>query len=150
MKFVIMKEDGKLYDEAGNIVPKEPIKVKWGNWYLTDKISLEFCPDWTWKPHEGVVWYEVDLERMWDAAACLDWVFQVYSHISMKNSIQDLIQAIHDIIDPQANLCSMASVCGRAPFGLTYNRTKTKIKIALEEYYKKVIEEYGESWWESK
>ena len=55
--------------------------------------------------------YEVDLERIEDSAAALDWVFQVAGKTWANARVtKDLLNAFDDIIHPQANLCSGA--CG--------------------------------------
>jgi hypothetical protein len=51
--------------------------------------------------------YECDLEYMRSPARLLDFIFQVRGSIwGAEGSIQDLINALHDILYPQSSLCS--------------------------------------------
>lgn len=51
--------------------------------------------------------YECDLEHMRTPARLLDFIFQVRGSIwGADGSIQDLINALHDVLCPQSSLCS--------------------------------------------
>jgi hypothetical protein len=55
--------------------------------------------------------YEIDLERIADSASALDWIFQVAGKTWANARVtKDLLNALDDVIHPQANLCSGA--CG--------------------------------------
>jgi hypothetical protein len=97
---------------------------QWGDWTLdTERMCLVF----EGKPIElgdgtGITvgvpryiaiigHYEIDLERIRDSAAALDWIFQILGkNWATQRVIRDLLNAIRDIIHPQQNLCSGA--CG--------------------------------------
>ncbi len=58
--------------------------------------------------------YEVDLERIGDSASVLDWIFQVAGKTWASARVtKDLLNALDDVIHPQANLCSGACGSGR-------------------------------------
>lgn len=51
--------------------------------------------------------YEIDLERVRDSAAMLDWIFQIRGKSwATSRVMRDLIEAFDDLFKPQANLCS--------------------------------------------
>ena len=53
------------------------------------------------------VGYEADLERLRTSAAVLDFIHQIHGSIrGMDNGIRDFVNAIDDLLDPQASLCS--------------------------------------------
>jgi hypothetical protein len=55
--------------------------------------------------------YEIDLERVRDSAAMLDWIFQIRGKSWASSRVmRDLLEAFHSIFYPQASLCSGA--CG--------------------------------------
>lgn len=68
--------------------------------------------NWTYKPSTQVLvhkhpTYEVDSEDMTTSAQCLDWIFQVHTKDWVSDSdIVDLLKAIQELVNPQANLCS--------------------------------------------
>jgi hypothetical protein len=52
---------------------------------------------------------EVDLERIRDSASALDWIFQLGGKVwATARVTRDLLNALDDVIHPQANLCSGA------------------------------------------
>jgi hypothetical protein len=60
--------------------------------------------------------YEIDLERVRDSAALLDWIFQIQKKLwASARVVKDLLNAFDSIFDPQANLCSGA--CGAGSGG---------------------------------
>jgi hypothetical protein len=97
---------------------------KWGAWSLdTERMCLVF----EGKPVEHgdgsgltqgvprytaiIGHYEIDLERVRDSAAALDWIFQILGkNWATQRVMKDLLEAFDDIFHPQANLCSGA--CG--------------------------------------
>lgn len=85
-------------------VPDPRDKDCWGPWrYKKETLVLEYVPrDRHW-------WYEVDLERCKTSAQVLDWIFQVSNKHRSRVSAEDigyLIDALQDLLHPQANLCS--------------------------------------------
>lgn len=51
--------------------------------------------------------YQVEVELMPDAAACLDWIFQATAkRWCSPQDTADLVEAIRAIVNPQATLCS--------------------------------------------
>ena len=58
--------------------------------------------------------YEIDLERIRDSAALADWIFQIREKAwATSRVLRDLLNALDDVIDPQANLCGGAMGGGR-------------------------------------
>lgn len=54
--------------------------------------------------------YQIDLERCNTPAEMLDWIFQVHSKTWATPAIlAGLLQALYDVIDPQASLCSFGN-----------------------------------------
>ena len=70
---------------------------RWGSWRLVpENLTLE---------HDST--YYVDLEDMRTSAEVLDWIFQVRDKPwAAAEVLSDLLRALCDILDPQANLCS--------------------------------------------
>ena len=91
---------------------------KWGDWTLdTERLCLDFEAHPVMRgegPDQYLAYighYEIDLERVRDSAAALDWIFQILGkNWATQRVMKDLLNAIDDIIHPQANLCSGA--CG--------------------------------------
>ena len=74
----------------------------WGPWvYVKSNLTLIYAPaDQHWS-------YEVDLERCNTSAQSLDWIFQVSNkHSRSAESVGHLIEALQDLLNPQANICS--------------------------------------------
>jgi len=79
----------------------DPPKRKWGNWIFRSSIlTLQL------KAKNYNTLYEVDLERINSTADMLDWIFQVNCKWCKEGNIEDLIDALHEIFNPQANCCS--------------------------------------------
>ena len=73
------------------------IKTRWGDWSYDRKNLTLFNS-------EG---YEVDLTECNSAAEILDWIFQVAGKSWADNrTVTTLIEALEDLLDPQANVCS--------------------------------------------
>src|SRR5262245_17304600 len=73
----------------------------WGNWRLKQS-------NWTLghKKHG----YELDLETITDSAQLLDCIFQAHHKRPFSNEdVRDLLHALDEIFDPQANLCSFGA-----------------------------------------
>jgi hypothetical protein len=71
----------------------------WGVWQLNaERLALVHTPDG----------YEIDLEDISTSAQMLDWIFQVRRWASPQE-MADLLTALGDIFQPQANLCSGGS-----------------------------------------
>jgi len=80
----------------------DPPKRKWGNWIFRSSIlTLQL------KAKNNNTLYEVDLERINSTAEMLDWIFQVNCKYCKEGHMEDLIDALHEIFNPQANCCSM-------------------------------------------
>ncbi len=75
---------------------------QWGDWQLdTERLTLDYKPDGVWR-------YEIDLERVRDSASLLDWIFQIAGKSWATPKVtRDLLRALDDIFEPQANLCSV-------------------------------------------
>jgi len=76
----------------------------WGNWkFDADTLTLNYAPKGHWQ-------YEIDLERCATSAQLLDWVFQIQGKgIFSPKDLADMLEALNDLLRPQANLCS----CGQ-------------------------------------
>lgn len=62
--------------------------------------------------------YEIDLERMPDAAAMLDWIFQVATKKWMTPAaVHELLHALKILVHPQGTLCSGALLRNGLPRG---------------------------------
>lgn len=71
--------------------------MKWGNWYL-DIETLTLC-------FKGSDYY-IDLELIDSSAQMLDWIFQIAEKTTYTaKDAKDLLRALSDIFDPQANYC---------------------------------------------
>ena len=70
----------------------------WGNWrYDAKRLVL------THVPHN----YEIDLQDCSTSSKTLDWIFQMESKMWMTHEDKgNLLDALDDLIDPQATLCS--------------------------------------------
>jgi len=74
----------------------------WGDWwYNADNFTLEYK---SWQH------YYVDLERCTTSAETMDWIFQIATKSwATPEVLGHLIQALDDVLEPQANLCSGGS-----------------------------------------
>jgi hypothetical protein len=70
----------------------------WGNWQYDAKVMVL-----TYLPED----YEIDLEQCTTSAKTMDRIFQLCNKtwLSAKDG-GDMLQALNDLLDPQANLCS--------------------------------------------
>jgi hypothetical protein len=83
----------------------------WGQWRLNRKNN-------TLEHTGGGGGYWIDLDGMKTSAQCLDWIFQVYKkRWHTRDDAHALLDAIQDLINPQATLCS---------FGVERNGWKKK------------------------
>jgi hypothetical protein len=103
---------------------------KWGDWTLDIErlclVHLAFPVDLgngsgrtEGVPPYTAFWgdYEIDLERACDSAAMLDWIYQIRGKgWASARVMKDLLEAFHDILHPQGNLCSGA--CGGGGGGM--------------------------------
>lgn len=73
-------------------------KGRWGAWVFNPKnLTLRHEPED----------YEIDLEEIHSSAAILDWIFQVQNKTwGTAFNMHNLLRALNDILDPQANYCS--------------------------------------------
>lgn len=72
--------------------------MQWGAWVFNPKnYTLGHAT-------EG---YEIDLDEINSSAAMLDWIFQILGKKwATAKVMHDLLQALDDILGPQANYCS--------------------------------------------
>lgn len=72
--------------------------MRWGNWVFDPKLLTL---------SHAIEGYEIDLERIHSSAAILDWIFQIVKKgWADARTIHDLLHAMDDILNPQANYCS--------------------------------------------
>lgn len=70
----------------------------WGGWEYNAKVRVL-----TYLPED----YEIDLEECTDSAETMDRIFQIAGKgWGTPQVLGDLVQAIQDLLRPQANLCS--------------------------------------------
>jgi hypothetical protein len=91
-------------------VPEPKKRTRWGRWrFIERNNTLEY------RREDGSCPYYIDLDEMRTSAQCLDWIFQLHSKAWMSDRDRtDLLQAIKERIDPQANLCSFGVERGKA------------------------------------
>jgi hypothetical protein len=86
---------------------------RWGRWIFDAERLCLVCdgnptvlgPDYS--RYIAFIGYEADLERMRTSAAVLDFVFQIRGSIrGVNGGVRDFINAIDDLLRPQASLCS--------------------------------------------
>ena len=76
--------------------PPPRLSTRWGVWRLdAERLVLIHTSSG----------YEVDLEDIDKSSAMLDWIFQVQRWATAQD-LADLLQALADIFNPQANLSS--------------------------------------------
>lgn len=74
---------------------------RWGAWTYRVNRTLE-C-----RNERGGYIYDVDLDRCRTSAEVLDWIFQITAKTwASPEIVKDLLQAIRDLLGPQATLCS--------------------------------------------
>jgi hypothetical protein len=85
---------------------------RWGSWTLdTERVCLVYDaePVTLGEGADRYVaflgGYEVDVEVIRQSSQVLDWIFQIRSWATAR-VMKDLIEALDDILRPQANLCS--------------------------------------------
>lgn len=82
----------------GSAIGGREFWMHWGNWTFDPKILT------LTHSQEN---YEIDLEEIHSSAAILDWIFQVHMKSwADAGAVNDLLQALDDILKPQANYCS--------------------------------------------
>ena len=86
---------------------------QWGPWQLhTENLTLILgrVNRTTASARQGscsAVLYEIDLEKITDSAAMLDWIFQICNKTWATNEIVGcLVAAFGDLFEPQRYLCS--------------------------------------------
>ena len=92
------------FEEVFDYLHRRASRTRWGSWqYHSDNFTLE-CRD------EHGYLYEIDLERCRTSAEVLDWIFQISKKTWAIPAIRsDLLLALDDLLDPQANLCSFGT-----------------------------------------
>ncbi len=92
---------------------------RWLPWELkTDTLSLEYED------------YQFPIDELTDSAHALDWIYQIAAKSWADDRvIAGLIRAIHDIHDPQANICSF-----RADRKSTRAQVQARVRAAIREY----------------
>jgi hypothetical protein len=78
---------------------------QWGPWRLdTGTLELVYMGERGGR-------YPIDLERCGTSAEMLDWIFQLHGKSwTSATDIGDLVDAFHDVFNPQGTLCS----CGNS------------------------------------
>ena len=70
--------------------------------------------------------YEIDLETIRDSAEMLDWIFQLeHKTWATERDLADLLSALDDIFNPQANLCSVGKSKTIEPMKFLRKRIKS-------------------------
>ena len=114
------------------IIKLDPPKCKWGKWVFKKNLTLALMP---YKNRN--IAYEIDLERIDSTAEMLDWIFQVNGKFCKDGHMEDLIDALYAIFNPQANCCS---------FGKEKKFSGAKLakeyKIKLDKHYKKNLDSH--------
>ena len=81
--------------------PKPAQGDAWGNWRYNARLFVL-----THVPQD----YEIRLDECSTCAETLDWIFQVASKTWMTHEDKgNLLDALHDILNPQATLCSFGT-----------------------------------------
>lgn len=133
-----VKNLSDLLDEAGSSIRIDlDLCARWGNsaegcvsprWCL-DPVHLEL---YFGDPKTGKWNYSVDLERCCSSVAMLDWIFQVNKKRWCTPKIMhDLITALEDIFDPQANICTLG--IGGCPSKTANPRVQVKDYLARQK-----------------
>ena len=86
----------------------------WGSWsFDTERLVLVHNAEPVTRGHgndEYVAFlgdYEIDVERIRQSSQALDWIFQIRGKAWATSVVmRDLIEALDDIFEPQASLCS--------------------------------------------
>lgn len=88
--------------------PPPAPRLSWGDWRF-DPIGHTLACDG----------YEIDLEEIKSSAAILDWLFQVAGKSwATPQVLADLVEALDEVLDPQANFCSDGEEQGGDGFAL--------------------------------
>ncbi len=69
---------------------------RWGNWKLLSNGVLRLQTNTS---------REIDIERCFDSAEILDWIFHFQGRLSDQD-LADMVRALGDILEPCANYCS--------------------------------------------
>ena len=78
-------------------------RTEWGCWRYCLNRTLE-CRD-----GHGYL-YEIDLDRCRTSAEVLDWIMQVNAKTwATAGIMKDLLDALHDLLDPQGTMCSFGA-----------------------------------------
>jgi hypothetical protein len=78
--------------------------------------------------------YEIDLEKINQSSAMLDWIFQIQTKVwATARVTKDLLNALDDIVRPQSSLCSGA--CHGGPTKVIKN-TKAFLTKRIRDSYK--------------
>jgi hypothetical protein len=85
---------------GGEILDAVSPPSDWGPWQLDTRTWVLY----TTRPYR----YEVDLEKCLDSAQVLDWIMQIAGKgwADDDTILAGLIRALHDVLDPQGQLCS--------------------------------------------
>lgn len=85
-------------------VARKAQRERWGRWRLVRPGVIAI----------DKIGYEVECREMTTAEVCLDWVFQVCRKRWMTaDDKSNLLEAIQDLVDPQAKLCPFGIAKGR-------------------------------------
>jgi len=98
--------------EIKDLLDAIPIKRNWGRWFFDPDL---LCLRWSgstnkdgsvpYPPSDFLIYYEIDLEKINSTAAIADTIFQINGKGWGMNELPDLINAFHDIFQPQSNCC---------------------------------------------
>ncbi len=95
-----------------DIEPGRPAQRWWGDWYLDSEEKMLIYArkrpkgDESYRPNPDFN-YCVYIDEMSNSAKTLDWIMQVANKMwATSEVVGDLVKAINDILQPQANLCS--------------------------------------------
>ena len=90
-------------------IPDPPPKKRWGRWvWVKSNNTLEMRRSLRGLGSgRGHTLYYIDLDQMNTSAQCLDWIFQAgFKAWMTPQDRSDLLEAIRERVNPQANLCS--------------------------------------------
>lgn len=98
--------------EIQNLLDAMPKKTNWGRWFFDADL---LCLRWSGATNKDgsvsypkggfFVHYEIDLEKINSTAAIADTIFQINGKGWGMNELPDLVNAFHDILQPQSNCC---------------------------------------------
>lgn len=89
------------------LLAEPPRRGNWGPWQLDPEVPALFIPRDLDNPVDGDDLYWWPLDKCCDSPQVLDFLFQVNAKTWATVEIRaGLLNALDDVLDPQANLCS--------------------------------------------